>query len=84
MTYSGKRRGPKPGFIMGRRLDDKISLRLPGFVRDRIDEAREEYGQSRSEFIRGLLINYFRNMTMPVVRDSRPLPRWGEEWERRT
>lgn len=72
--------GPKPGFIMGRRLDDRITIRLPRFVRDRMDEAREEYGQSRSEFVRGLLVNYFRNITMP---DLRPTPRMEEEWRRR-
>jgi len=50
--------------------DQRITFRLPASVLKRIDELRYEYGQTRSEFVRGLLISYFRE-TMRVE-EERP------------
>lgn len=50
--------------------DQRITFRMPTSVLKRIDELRFEYGQTRSEFVRGLLISYFREVM--ATRDEEP------------
>jgi len=56
------------------RQSERLALRLPESLLRRIDEARYDYGQTRSEFIRGVLISYFREIMRPEIVEA-PRPR---------
>jgi len=61
-----------------KRLDDRLTLRLPTSVRQQLRAASDEFGQTPSEFLRWLIIDYFRTMALPVIRETRLGPRIEE------
>ena len=57
---------PKPNCIQGiavTRLSESITFRADSDLAQKIDAAREAFGISRSDWVRGAIINHFRQST---------------------